>query len=823
MSGVTDSADGMDEIVQEFLVESHENLDQLDRDFVELEQDPHSRDLLASVFRTIHTIKGTSGFLGFGNLERVTHVGENLLAKLRDGDRTLDARTTDVLLLMVDAVRAVLAEIESVGVDEACDVSATVEAVRAILEQPAGPEAVVDPEPVAEPVAESVAEPVAAAEPEPTDEPAPEPADEPAPVEPATAALVDAEPVADLEPEVTAEAAAPVPPVVPAPAVPASAAPAPAPAKAVEVEPETAAPAGKAPADAKKRSAVDSSIRVDVDVLENLMQLVGELVLSRNRVLQLAADSSDTDLVRSAHHLDLISSSLQEAVMKTRMQPMDYLWAKLPRVVRDLSAQCGKEIDLVMHGRETELDRTLLDAVKDPLTHLVRNSIDHGVETPDVRQAAGKARRGTLTLRAYHESGQVVMEIGDDGKGIDPDMIGRKAVEKGLVTADELAAMSRRAVLDLIFRPGFSTADAVTNVSGRGVGMDVVRTNIEKIGGSVDLTSTPGHGTVMRVTIPLTLAIIPALIVRQGEERYAIPQANLLELVRMNPDDPTKGVEYVAGVPVHRLRGRLLPLLDLGEQLGADSERRAEATIAVLRSDNNEFGLVVDEVLETQEIVVKPLGAALTSLQLFAGAAVMGDGRIALILDVLGLAGAGRVSHSAASITSTMQQEAGLTGEESDLTSLLVVRTDGARNVAVPLDKVARLEEVPVTALEHVGSSTVVQYRGDLLPVVEVDGGGWGGGFVPSQGGPPDSESYGEAVVGHVPTVTLVVYQHGERLVGLRVKEIVDIVEVPLVLSPIGARSGSLGSLVVNGHITDVLDVSALAAPFATEELSYVH
>ncbi|MFC5381096.1 chemotaxis protein CheA [Aquipuribacter nitratireducens] len=756
MSG---SSDGMDEIVQEFLVESHENLDQLDRDFVELERSPGSRDLLASVFRTIHTIKGTSGFLSFGNLEKVTHVGENLLAQLRDGDRVLDAATTDVLLRMVDAVRELLALIEATGGDADGDVDGVVDAVKAVLDGTSAP--AVEPEPVA-------------IDPEPV---AIDPEPEPVAVEP------EREPV--------------VAPVATAGSVPAE-------------------PAGDEPAtEQKKRSAVDGSIRVDVDVLENLMQLVGELVLSRNQILQLAAESAEADLVRSAHRLDLISSSLQEAVMKTRMQPMDYLWAKLPRVVRDLSAQCGKEVDLVMHGRETELDRTLLDAVKDPLTHLVRNAVDHGIERPGAREQAGKPRRGTLTLRAYHESGQVVMEIGDDGKGLDPDAIGRKAVDKGLVSAGELAAMSRRQVLDLIFRPGFSTAEAVTNVSGRGVGMDVVRTNIEKIGGSVDLTSTPGHGTVCRVTIPLTLAIIPALIVRQGAERYAIPQANLLELVRMNPEDATKGVEYVAGVPVHRLRGRLLPLLDLGGQLGVESVGRGDAaTIAVLRSDTDEFGLVVDEVVETQEIVVKPLGAALTSLQAFAGAAVMGDGRIALILDVPGLAAAGNVASTSASITSTLREEAGLGGADSDLRSLLVVRTEGARNVAVPLEKVARLEEVEVTALEHVGSTTVIQYRGDLLPIVEPDGGysSYGGYGVPGQGEAPAQESL------VVPTVTIVVYQHGARLVGLRVAEIVDIVEVPLVLSPIGARAGSLGSLVVNGNITDVLDVAALAAPFAADE-----
>lgn len=496
------------------------------------------------------------------------------------------------------------------------------------------------------------------------------------------------------------------------------------------------------------------------------------------------------------------------------MQPMDYLWAKLPRIVRDLSAQCGKEVDLVMVGRETELDRTLLDAVKDPLTHLVRNSVDHGIETPEERVAAGKSPRGTLSLRAYHESGQVVMEIGDDGKGLDPDRIGRKAVEKGLLTEADLAGLTRAEVTNLIFRAGFSTAETVTNVSGRGVGMDVVRTNIEKIGGTVDLASTPGHGTVVRVTIPLTLAIIPALIVRQGDERYAIPQANLLELVRMDNDDVTKGVEYVAGVPVHRLRGKLLPLLDLSEQLGVPSVRGGDnANIAVLRSDSTEFGLVVDEVLETQEIVVKPLGAALTSIPALSGAAIMGDGRIALILDVVGLAGTGRVSGSAVTLNAALREERGLDEIREDLTSLLVVRTDGGRNVAIPLETVSRLEETDASNLERVGSTAVMQYRGGLLPVVEIDYGSsdWG---VPHQGDAPLEEST---------RVRIVVHQSGDHLVGLRVDEILDIVEVPLVLSQVGSRSGSLGSLVINGHITDVLDVAALVALVAPLESSHVH
>lgn len=449
------------EIIQEFLVESHENLDELDRDLVELEQNPGSRDLLSSIFRTIHTIKGTSGFLALNRLEQLTHVGETLLSRLRDEDLSMNEPIAEALLRMVDTTRALLEELERTGTDVApdVDVASVVAEIEALLSGDAA---------------------VAIA----------------GPVEPAVRSTAYVEPVA-------------VQPVE----------------SAADGEPE-------------RRGIADSSVRVDVELLDNLVQLVGELVLTRNQIMQRTGTCEDVELVRAAQRLDLLASELQESVMKTRMQPIGQVWSKMPRIVRDLGHQLGREVELTMEGHDTELDRSLLEALKGPLTHLVRNSMDHGIERPEDRLAAGKSRAGALVLRAYHESGQVVVEISDDGKGIDPETIAAVAIQRGVVTRDAIARMETRAILGLIFRPGFSTAAEVTNVSGRGVGMDVVRTNIERIGGSVDVTSEVGRGTTCRIRIPLTPAIIPALIVGEGGERYAIPQAKLVELVRPEGSGP---------------------------------------------------------------------------------------------------------------------------------------------------------------------------------------------------------------------------------------------------------------------------------------------
>ena len=374
------------------------------------------------------------------------------------------------------------------------------------------------------------------------------------------------------------------------------------------------------------------------------MNLVGELVLARNQILQFTATQTDTGFIGASQRLNLVTSELQEGVMKTRMQPIGNLWTKFPRIIRDLSAQCGREVRLEMEGKDTELDKTIIEAIKDPLTHIVRNSVDHGIESPADRIARGKSPQGHLMLRAFHEGGQINIEIADDGAGIDPDRVRQKAVSRGIMTAEQAARLNDHEAVKLVFLPGFSTAEKVSNISGRGVGMDVVRTNIERIGGTVDIQSRIGLGTTLRIKIPLTLAIIPALIVNAGRERFAIPQAALVELVRLEAAQAKERLEHVGGATFYRLRGNLLPVITLHRELrveGGTSD--GVVSIVVLNADGRQFGLIVDAISDTEEIVVKPLGKQLKRVNVFAGATIMGDGRVALILDVVGLAQQARV------------------------------------------------------------------------------------------------------------------------------------------------------------------------------------
>ncbi|WP_436698142.1 chemotaxis protein CheA [Nocardioides sp. BYT-33-1] len=711
------------EIIAEFLVESHENLDRLDRDLVELERDPGSRERLSSVFRTIHTIKGTSGFLALNRLEQLTHVGETLLSRLRDGEVAMTPPIAEGLLAMVDTVRALLDAIERTGrdTDPAVAVAPVVAVIEGLLAE------------------------------EPTEE-------EPTEEEPTEEEPTEEEPTEEEPPEAAT--------------------------------PPAATPAADEPWDGvERRAVVDSSVRVDVDLLDDLVDLVGELVLTRNQLVQRSLGSTDGELVRASQRLDLVASELQESIMKTRMQPIGQVWSKLPRVVRDLSHQLGREVELVMEGHETELDRSLLEAVKDPLTHLVRNSLDHGIEPPDVRRAAGKPATGTLSLRAYHESGQVVVEIADDGRGIDPAAIGAVAVERGVVTRDQLARMDGRDVLGLIFRPGFSTAAAVSHISGRGVGMDVVRTNIERIGGSVDVSSAPGHGTTTRVRIPLTLAIIPALVVGEGGERYAIAQANLVELVRIEGDDLRRQVEDLAGAPVLRLRGSLLPLVSLAETLGGATPESQALTVVVLQSDDLRFGLCVSEVHDTQEIVVKPIGRQLKALTTYAGATIMGDGRVALILDVAGIA-------ATAGVGATQQETAApVVADAEDRTALLVLEVADGRRAALPLAAVARLEEFGRDRVELSGRSEVVQYRDGILPLVRLA----------SAIGLPETSDRSDRI-------SVVVHETGDAAgaVGIVIDRVHDVVEVPVVVTDVGRRAGVTGSAVVQDRVTELVDVETI-------------
>lgn len=739
----------MDEIVREFLVESHENLDQLDQDLVALESEPGSRSLIASVFRTIHTIKGTSGFLAFSRLERVAHAGENLLVELRDGRRSMDQATTDVLLRLVDTIREILRAIEVEGGEGGVEIDAVIAAIEAI-------QAI---EPGAEPAAEASPEPAAA------------------PVEP------------DPAPVAAAPVAAPAAPAV---------VPAPAPAPAVEtVAPEPAvaaapAPAAPAPAPAEelgslRAGAADASIRVDVDLLDALMRQVGELVLARNQISRLAGGTDDVDLARSAQRLNLIAGELQEGVMKTRMQPIEHLWSKMPRMVRDVAAACHREVQLELSGGDTELDRSLLEAVKDPLTHLVRNAVDHGIEASADRVAAGKAPKGVLGLRAYHASGQVVVEVSDDGRGIDPEKIGAKAVQKGLRTADQVAAMSQADLLQLLFLAGFSTAEVVSNVSGRGVGMDVVRTKIESIGGAVEVDSVVGRGTTWRLRIPLTLAIMPALTVECSGDLYAIPQVNLLELVALDSQRSESGIEHIHEAAVYRLRGELLPLVSMSEVLEVGGERPENAVIAVVQSDQQRFGLLVDRVLNTEEIVVKPLSARLKAIGAYSGATVLGDGHVALILDVQAIAR--RALAGELDVAARDAHDNAAANAVRDTQQVLVVGIGGGRQVAMPLASVARLEHVQADQVEYVGGREVVQYRGTILPLARLDR------ILGAYGSEESSE------------LLLVVYSRAGRSVGLVVKEIVDIVDDDSARHSDIEDAGLVGSTVLGEKVTELLDV----------------
>ncbi len=551
-----------------------------------------------------------------------------------------------------------------------------------------------------------------------------------------------------------------------------------------------------AQADARSGGSVsESTLRVDVNLLDTLMRLVGELVLTRNQIVATAAARADVGMQRSSQRLNLLVSELQAGVMKTRMQPIDTVWNKLPRLVRDVSVACGREVRLVLEGRDTELDKTILEAIKDPLTHLVRNAIDHGIEAPETRVAAGKPAEGTLTMRAFHEGGQVNIEISDDGAGIDPARIATKAIERGLATVEQLRAMPPREIINLIFVPGFSTAAKVTNMSGRGVGMDVVRTNVEKIGGTVDISSETGLGTTLKIKIPLTLAIIPALTVECSGERYAVPQVSLDELLCLEGEEARAGVEYLSGAPVFRLRGTLIPLVWLDHVLDLTDAPHVDESvyILVLQADGRRFGLVVDRVLNTEEIVVKPLSRQLKGIGTYSGATILGDGRVALILDVRALA---RRAHVVRESDSAMEHERQLvtTAVVEGPEPLLVVAV-GDRRLGVPLSMVTRLEEISLDRVEHVGQREVVQYRGQLLPL----------GRLSTMLGEQSVSDAGSQL--KVSQLKVIVYTQGRRSVGLVVDAVVDIAtEAPASRGDVSAF-GVSGVVVVQELVTELLDM----------------
>jgi two-component system chemotaxis sensor kinase CheA len=725
----------MDEIVQEFLVESYEALDRLDKDLLALEKDPSSKETLQSIFRVMHTIKGTCGFLGFSKLERVAHAAESLLGDLREGSLAVSGPIANALLTTGDALRTMLALIERTGGDGDEDylhLVATLERLRH-AGGAAGPQRV---------------------------------------------------PIVPPSPR----AARPKPPAVQT--------------DALATAPERAATAAPA-------SVTDTNIRVDTHVLDNLMTLVGELVLTRNHIAQITAGTeADPALAAAAQHLNAITSDLQEGVMRTRLQPINTAWQRFPRVVRDLGIALGKQVRVETSGDDTELDRSIIEAIKDPLMHLVRNAVDHGIETADERVAADKPAEGLLRIAASHEGGQVTIKLHDDGRGIDLEKVRARAIEREILAPDAAAALSTREAIELIFQPGFSTADQVTNLSGRGVGMDVVRTNLSRVGGTVDVATTAGAGTTYTLKIPLTLAIIPALLVSSNEQRYAIPQVNLLELLRLNAAD----VELVHGAPVFRLRDRLLPIVYLATALGADIAPARTHHVVVLQADDRRFGLVVDAITDSAEIVVKPVDAYLKGVDTFAGATILSDGSVGLILDVMGLA---RRAHVLAANERQDLQPLDSRGQQEDANgddvALLVFSDQEGGRMAIPLELVQRLEEFARSDLQFSASWPVVRYGEEILHLVDVSR------LLLERRHSSRTEGLGSSSAESMPVI---VYEHEGRRVGVMVGRIHDVVHHSLVGMEPGSRPGVAGTMVIDGRVTEVLDLPQILSDWDEDSLA---
>jgi two-component system chemotaxis sensor kinase CheA len=739
----------LDELTREFLIESQEGLDRMERCLTELEERPKDAGLIGDIFRSVHTIKGTTGFLGFTRLEKLAHSGENLLGLLREGKLTADRPTITGLLKLMDGLRAILKTIE-VESSEGDGEDAELIGLMGELQSQAKP-------PAKQPVRlRAGAHPAHAASDEPQ-------------LAPTAAAALDQSTAAMVAPQ---------------PAAPAA--------------PESDAAKPRAQA-ATTGTAAESTLRVDIALLNRMMNLVGELVLTRNQVLQ--ATAADPSMTMLSRRLDMVTADLRESVMKARMQPVSNIFSKMPRMVRDLSQSLGRRVRLQVEGQDTELDKSLLEAIKDPLTHAVRNSLDHGIELPEVRQAAGKDPEGTLKLRASQQGSHVVIEVSDDGAGIPVERIREKAIERGLITPDRAAQLAERELLQLIFVPGFSTAAAVTNVSGRGVGMDVVRTNVEKIGGKVEIDSRAGKGTTLRMRIPLTLAIIPALIVRSVNQSFALPQGALSELVHVPPEQAAAAIEWMEGAPLYRLRGKLLPLVFLDRLLMPNGQHQSpterDSFIAVLDADGRRFGLVVDGLADPEEIVVKPLSAVLKDIGLYSGATVLGNADLALILDPGSIAIRAGIAMSADEDHARSAEGEMDAGAARNLEYLLVEAS--GRQAAVPLADVLRIEQLPLSRIEYIAGRPVLNFEGQLLPVEDA------GGVLDPAGGDP------AALGGSERKIIVVVCREGKRQVGIAVSHVLDVAAGgDLFEAGTSRRTG--GVTLLKSRVTGIVDLGGVAS-----------
>jgi len=741
----------MDELLGEFLTETGERLDELDVNLVRFEQEPNDAEMLNAIFRLVHTVKGTCGFLGLERLAKLAHAAETLMGQYRDG-APVTVEGVSVILASIDRIKEILAGLERDGTEPPGSDTDLTTALQGLAEASA----------LAQLGGDSGGEDETH-----WSEVAPSGPGSPPPVH------------ATLEELERAWREAPGPDPVPA-------------REPAPERPPVAAEDDRAPENGSKELiARAQTVRVSVDTLEHLMTTVSELVLTRNQLLDIVRRTDESEFKSPLQRLSSVTVELQEGIMKARMQPIANAWQKLPRLVRELSLELGKKIELDMTGGETELDRQVLEMIKDPLTHMIRNSADHGLEMPGERERAGKPQAGKIKLSAYQQGGYIVIEVADDGRGLDVQKVRTTALENELSTMAELDRMSDADILKFIFKPGFSTANAVSAVSGRGVGMDVVRSNIELIGGTVDLESTSPAGTTFVIKIPLTLAIMAALIVEVADTRFAIPQFSVVELVRCGVA-AGHPVELINDTPVLRLRDKLLPLLDFGALLGLkEGDARfgrvedTNLTAVVIQAGANYFGLLVDKVFRTEEIVVKPMSSVLRHVAMFSGNTILGDGSVIMIIDPNALGSAvGSIDAQAA-----LAHAASVDKEEAneDRTALLLFRAGSKTLKAVPLSLITRLEEIPLDAIERCNDQNVVQYRGALMPLV----------YMQADHRPPES--------GVQPVL---VFTEADHPAGLAIDEIVDIVEEPLTIDLQAEAPGVIGAAIIRDKAVEIVDVS---------------
>ena len=816
----------MDDLIAEFLTETAESLEVVDSELVKFEANPTERKTLDNIFRLVHTVKGTCGFLGLSRLEAVAHAGETLLGRFRDGKLEVTPIAVTLVLHSIDRIKVILASLEATGNEpdgddhdliaqleamaegQAVDLSA-VQAVEvpdrpingeiepAVFNGPALGVGDIDPATgrALRPgeVSEADLEAAFASAEGPEDAPK---ALQPGDVDPSTGRALRPGEVSEADLE-AAFAAAEAPdwmneavteieepePVAEIKTVPVAAA---APVAAAKSAPEPMAGLG---GEDSQGITTTQSIRVSVDVLEGLMTLVSEMVLTRNQLLQISRTREDSAFATPLQRLSTLTGELQDSVMKTRMQPIGAAWKKLPRLVRDLSYELGKKIDLIMDGEGTELDRQVLELIRDPLTHMVRNSADHGLEPTQERIDLGKPANGQIKLSAFHEGGYIVIRIADNGRGLNTGRIREKIIEKGLASRTEVESFNDQQIHRYIFAPGFSTAAKVTNLSGRGVGMDVVRTNIEQIGGQIDLISVVGAGTTFTIKIPLTLAIVSALIVGAGKQKFAVPQTSVMELVRTGANAEHK-IEKINEALVLRLRNKLLPLVQLGPTLQLEAAKDEDATfVMVIQVGERRYGLVVNDVLDTEEIVVKPLATILRDVSVFSGATILGDGSVVLILDPNAMSErAGNMLEEKA----PEESEETLESAGSQKVAMLLFKAGNGAPKAVELAHITRLEHIESEKIEQMEGRAALQYRGKLMPILTVNS-DYSGLLASTR-----AESHIQP---------LLVFTGEGYAMGLAVDEIVDVVEDFMTIELSADRPGVRGTAIIAGRACEILDV----------------